>query len=113
MVQFLFCGLFSLLVAFQTELILLQSIFDATIPILYGGLCSVGIGYTLQVVAQRRAHPAHAAILLSLEAVFAAAGGWWLLDEVLSPRGLTGCGLMLAGMLLSQIWPMARQNSLI
>jgi drug/metabolite transporter (DMT)-like permease len=113
MVQFLFCGLFSLLVAFQTELILLQSIFDATIPILYGGLCSVGIGYTLQVVAQRRAHPAHAAILLSLEAVFAAVGGWWLLDEVLSPRGLTGCGLMLAGMLLSQIWPMARQNSLI
>ena len=111
MVQFLFCGLFSLIVALLTESITLQSIVDAAIPILYGGLCSVGIGYTLQVVAQRRAHPAHAAILLSLEAVFAAVGGWWLLGEVLSPRGLTGCGLMLGGMLLSQIWPLVWQKS--
>lgn len=111
MIQFLFCGLFSLIIALLTESITLHSIIDAAIPILYGGLCSVGIGYTLQVVAQRRAHPAHAAILLSLEAVFAALGGWWLLGEMLSPRGLTGCGLMLVGILLSQIWPMVRQKS--
>jgi len=86
-----------------------QAIADAAVPILYGGLCSVGIGYTLQVVAQRRAHPAHAAILLSLEAVFAAVGGWWLLAEVLSARGLTGCGLMLGGMLLSQLYPLLQK----
>jgi len=103
MVQFLFCGLFSLLIAAVIETTTVQAIADAAVPILYGGLCSVGIGYTLQVVAQRRAHPAHAAILLSLEAVFAAVGGWWLLSEVLSARGLTGCGLMLGGMLLSQL----------
>ena len=59
----------------------------------------------LQVVVQRRAHPAHAAILLSLESPFAALGGWLLLGELLSGRALIGCGLMLAGMLLSQLWP--------
>ena len=110
MVQFLFCGLFSLLVAAAIETTTVQAIADAAVPILYGGLCSVGIGYTLQVVAQRRAHPAHAAILLSLEAVFAAIGGWWLLAEVLSARGLTGCGLMLGGMLLSQLYPVLQKR---
>jgi len=109
MVQFLFCGLFSLLIAAVIETTTVQAIADAAVPILYGGLCSVGIGYTLQVVAQRRAHPAHAAILLSLEAVFAAVGGWWLLSEVLSARGLTGCGLMLGGMLLSQLYPLLQK----
>ncbi len=106
MIQFLLCGLFSLLVALAIESTTVQAIADAAVPILYGGVCSVGIGYTLQVVAQRRAHPAHAAILLSLEAVFAAVGGWWLLAEVFSVRGLTGCGLMLGGMLLSQLYPL-------
>ena len=72
-------------------------------PILYGGLVSVGVAYTLQVVAQRHAPPAHAAILLSLETVFAALGGWLVLGERLSPRGLAGCALMLAGMLCSQL----------
>jgi drug/metabolite transporter (DMT)-like permease len=76
------------------------------VPIFYGGVCSVGAGYTLQVVVQRRAHPSHTAILLSLESPFAALGGWLLLGEVLNSRALTGCGLMLAGMLISQLWPM-------
>ena len=72
-------------------------------PILYGGILSVGVAYTLQVVAQRDAHPAHASILMSLEAVFAAFGGWVFLDEALNLRGGSGCGLMLTGMLLSQL----------
>jgi len=110
MVQFIICGLLSLFIAVPTEVITLESIAAAAIPILYGGLCSVGIGYTLQVVAQCRAHPAHASILLSLEAVFAAIGGWWLLDEVLSVRALVGCGLMLGGMLFSQLYPLYRRN---
>jgi len=79
-------------------------LYQAAIPILYGGVISVGIAYTIQVVAQRNAHPAHAAIILSLEAVFAAVGGWFILDEILTPRGLFGCLLMLSGMLLSQLW---------
>jgi len=107
MVQFFVCGLLSLFVAFCIETITLSAIREAAIPILYGGVGSVGAGYTLQVVVQRRAHPAHAAILLSLESAFAALGGWWLLDEHLTARGITGCALMLAGMLISQLWPVS------
>jgi drug/metabolite transporter (DMT)-like permease len=109
-IQFLCCGMLSLIVALLVEKISCSSIVAAAIPILYGGLGSVGIGYTLQTVAQKWAHPAHASILLSLEAVFAAIGGWWLLDEVLSPRGLAGCAFMLAGMVFSQIHPFRRQQ---
>jgi drug/metabolite transporter (DMT)-like permease len=76
----------------------------AALPIIYGGAFSVGIAYTLQVVAQRRAHPAHAAILLSLESVFAAVGGWLILGEMMSGRAMAGCALMFMGMLLSQLF---------
>jgi len=103
--QFLFCGLVSLAWALAVETVSPAGIRQGLLPILYGGLVSVGIGYTLQVVAQRRAHPAHAVILLSLEAVFAVLGGWWLLAEAVTARGLTGCVLMLAGMILSQMSP--------
>ena len=64
---------------------------------------SVGIAYTLQVVAQRTAPPAHSAILLSLESVFAALGGALVLGERLGARGALGCAVMFAGMVLSQI----------
>lgn len=100
--QFIICALISLIVAFATESISLDALQAATGPILYGGLLSVGVAYTLQVVAQRDTPPAHAAIILSLETVFAAVGGGWLLHETLSERGVLGCILMFAGMLLSQ-----------
>ena len=103
-VQFAVCAILSLAVALAFEPITLGGLSDATVPILYGGLFSVGVAYTLQVVAQREAHPAHAAILLSLEAVFAALGGWLLLNEILPSRGMVGCALMLTGMLLSQLY---------
>ena len=101
-IQFAVCSLFSLAVAAAAERIILEGILRAAIPILYGGLCSVGIAYTLQVVVQKTAHPAHAAIILSLEGAFAVLGGWLILGEVLSLRGLSGCALMLAGMIVSQ-----------
>jgi len=101
-IQFGVCSLFSLAVAAGTETIVLQGILRAAVPILYGGLCSVGIAYTLQVVVQKMAHPAHAAIILSLEGAFAVLGGWLILGEVLSLRGLIGCALMLVGMIVSQ-----------
>lgn len=69
--------------------------------VLYAGLFSVGIAYTLQVVAQRHAKASHAALLLSLEAVFGALGGWLLLGEVMSTRMLLGCLLMMAGIVIS------------
>lgn len=102
-IQFAICSLLSLITAAALETMTLQGLMGAALPILYGGLLSVGVAYTLQVVAQRDARPAHAAIILSLESVFAALGGWLLLGELLSARALVGCSLMLAGMLLSQL----------
>ncbi len=108
--QFATCSLLSLAAALLTETIELAAIRAAAGPILYAGLMSVGIAYTLQVIAQRRARPAHAAIILSLETVFAVLGGWLILDESLSARGLTGCVLMLGGMIVSQAaWPWRRR----
>jgi drug/metabolite transporter (DMT)-like permease len=101
--EFSACSLLSLITAFIFEEIVLNNLLQATLPILYGGVLSVGVAYTLQLVAQQNAHPAHAAILFSLESVFAAFGGWLILNETISPRGLIGCMLMLSGMLLSQL----------
>jgi drug/metabolite transporter (DMT)-like permease len=110
--QFAVCSVLSLITAVFTEVIVIEGLFKATIPILYGGVLSVGVAYTLQVVAQRNAHPAHAAILLSLEAVFAAFGGWLILNETLASRELFGCALMFAGMLLSQLYRIYTINML-
>ncbi|MGM0396810.1 MAG: DMT family transporter, partial [Bacillota bacterium] len=100
--QFAVCSALSLIVALIFEEIKMANIISAAVPILYGGVMSVGIAYTLQVVAQRHAKPSHAAIALSMEAVFAALGGALLLNEVMSLRGYFGALLMLAGMLISQ-----------
>ncbi len=105
-IQFAVCAVLSLLVAVLVEKITWDGIRSAAWAIAYGGIMSVGIAYTLQVVAQQNAHPAHAAIFLSLEAVFAVVGGWIFLDESMSFRALCGCGLMLAGMLVSQLYGM-------
>ncbi|MFH0815807.1 MAG: DMT family transporter [Methanobacteriota archaeon] len=102
--QFAVCGALSIGAALAVEELSASGLTGAWLPILYGGFVSVGIAYTLQVVAQRDAHPSHAAIILSLEAAFAALGGWLLLGEGLGTRGLAGCALMLAGMVASQLW---------
>lgn len=104
-VQFATCAVLSLVGAVAAEEITMTGLTGAAIPILYGGLMSVGVAYTLQVVAQRNANAAHAAIILSLESVFAAIGGFLMLGEVLTVRALIGCGLMLVGMLISQLRP--------
>ena len=104
-IQFAACAVLSLVAAFILEDVQLAGILNGTGPILYGGLMSVGVAYTLQVVAQRDAKAAHAAIILNLETVFAALAGVLFLDESLGLRALLGCGLMLTGMLLSQLKP--------
>ncbi len=103
--QFTTCSVVSLVLALCLETFDLNAIIAAGPAILYGGLIAVGIGYTLQVIAQKDAIASHAAIIFSLEAVFAAIAGAWLLGEELSLRGYIGCGLMLAGMLAAQLWP--------
>ncbi len=103
LVQVLTCAILSLAVAFGFEKISIDGIYQAAVPILYGGIASVGIAYTLQVVGQKHAKPSHAAIILSLETVFASLGGLLILHEYLEARGYLGCILMLTGMLLTQI----------
>ncbi len=108
--EFMVCSLLSLAVALAIEEITWAGISGAAVPLLYGGVMSVGIAYTLQVVVQKKANAAHGALLMSLEAVFALIGGWMFLNETLSLRGAVGCGLMLAGMILSQVWGMRKSG---
>lgn len=109
--QYVVCSVLSLGVAFAIEDVNLAGILAGAGPILYGGVVSVGVAYTLQVVAQREAKPAHAAILLSMESLFAALAGWLLLNETMSPRGMLGCALMLAAMLLTQLAPLVGRRN--
>ncbi|MDF2882310.1 MAG: Integral rane protein [Clostridiaceae bacterium] len=108
-IQFATCSILSLISAFIFEQITFSGIFSALIPILYGGLLSVGVAYTLQVVAQKNAKPSHAAIILSMESVFGAVGGAVILGETMSTRGYLGCIFILSGILVSQIKPSSKQ----
>lgn len=102
-VQFITCSLFSILTAVLFETVTMEAIWQCAVPLFYGGICSVGIAYTLQIVGQKYAQPSHAAIILSMETVFAAVGGWLILNEQLGTREFLGCVTMLVGMLLSQL----------
>lgn len=108
MIQFAICGLLSSIVAVFTETISMDVFKDGIWTILYGSILSVGAAYTLQAVAQRTANPTHAVIILSLEGVFAALGGWLVLNEALSLRGLIGAALILVGTLVSQIFGVSK-----
>ena len=108
--QFLVCSLLAFIGAFVFEELPPDALKNAAIPILYAGILSVGAAYTLQISGQRKAHPAHAALILSMEGVFAALGGWIILSESLSPRGIIGCVLMLTGIILAQGNPLSRKN---
>jgi drug/metabolite transporter (DMT)-like permease len=109
--QFLVCSALSLLVALGTEPIEAQAIRGAAIPILYGGILSAGVAFTLQVICQRTSPPAHAAIIMSLETVFAAVAGWLILHEQMGLRGLAGCTLMLTGLMVVQLPPLLGTRS--
>lgn len=100
-VQFATCSILSMITALIFEDISIIGIRQALIPILYGGVASVGIAYTLQAFGQKYAKPSRAAIILSMEAVFASIGGIVILGEVMGVKGYLGCMLMLTGMLLS------------
>ena len=100
--QYLVCGLVSLGLGLYLEPGALKAAASNWGLLAFMGIVSVGLGYTLQAVGQRVAPPADTAIILSLEAVFAALGGWLILGESLAPLQLLGCGIILAGMLLAQ-----------
>ena len=99
--QFAACALLSAGTALVVEERPFAGFAPALWAVLYGGLFAVGVAYTLQVVAQQHAKPSHAALILSLEAVFGALGGWLLLGEVMSGRMLLGAALVMTGILVS------------
>jgi drug/metabolite transporter (DMT)-like permease len=108
--QYAICSAISFLLAFLLEDVALAPMLDSLGPILYCGLVSVGVAYTLQIIAQQHVEPSQAAILLSLEAVFAVFAGWLILDESLNTRETYGCILMFTGMLLSQFTGLKRER---
>ncbi len=101
-VQFAVCGLESLIIAFIFENVALAPIFTAVIPILYGGIMSAGVAYTLQVLGQREADPTYAAIIFATEPIFAAIGEAIILRNFLSPIAYVGCAIIFAGVIISQ-----------
>ncbi|MCX6248195.1 MAG: DMT family transporter [Bacteroidetes bacterium] len=101
--QFAICAFLSIGMALICEPIVAGDIVRAALPILYGGIMSVGIAFTLQVIAQKEAHPASVSIILSMEAVVAAFGGWMILHESLTLRMLAGCLLILTGIVIVQL----------
>ena len=88
-----------------------RGILGAGVALLYVGVMSSGVAFCLQVVGQRTAPASHASIILSFESVFAALCGWWLLDEYLTDPELIGCGLILAGGLVSQLKVLLNQSA--
>ena len=89
--------------AFLVENPTWEAVRTCAIPIIYAGVFSGGVGYTLQILAQRDAEPAVASLLMSLESVFAVLAGWALLGDALSLRELFGCALMMGGIVLAQL----------
>lgn len=104
--QFLVCGIACLLWAFLTETITFEGIQRAAVPILYTGFISVGIAYTGQVVGQRYAEAADAAIILSAETLFAALFGFLMMGDRLNTIGFLGCTLIFVCILAVQLMPL-------
>ena len=102
-VQFAVCALLSLIAMALFEQPTAAALWAGRMPLLYGAFLSVGVAYTLQIVGQRHVEPSKAAIVFSLESLFAALSGFLLLRELLGWKGYLGGGLMFLGIILSQI----------
>ncbi len=109
--QFLVAAVLAVIAAALFESPRLADFQAAWLPLLYAGVASSGIACTLQIIAQRKVEPSVSALILATEAVFAVIGGWLLLGEPIGSKQLLGCGLMLAGMVISQ-WPARRGQGL-
>ncbi len=111
-VQFFTAGMIMLVGMFIFEHPQIDKIFDAKYTILYAGVMSCGVAYTLQIIGQRYAEPTIATLLMSLESVFAVISGWLILGETLTLKEFFGCCLVFAAVVLSQIKPPTRNNKL-
>lgn len=102
-IQFFICGILCAVPMFVSEKPALGSILDAYLPLLYAGVLSCGVAYTLQIIAQKNTDPTVASLILSLESVFAALTGWLIIHETLSAKELFGCALVFAAIILAQL----------
>ena len=102
-IQFFVAGIISAIPMLCTETPTLESIFAAKLPILYAGVMSCGVAYTLQILGQKNYNPTIAVLILSLESCFSVLGGFLILGETLSVRELFGCGLMFVAIILAQL----------
>lgn len=109
--QFAVCAALSLAAAFPFEHCTLEQFKAGFGAVAYAGIMSVGIAFTLQVVCQKRCPPGPAAVIMSLEAVFAALTGYLVLDQTLTRPALAGCALILCGTLLVQLVPILRESN--
>ena len=101
--QFMFVAIFSFLPMIIIEKPLIANIKSALIPIMYAGILSTGVAYTLQVVSQKELEPSLASIIMSLEAVFAALSGWLFLNQMMSSREIIGACLVFGAVLVAQL----------
>jgi drug/metabolite transporter (DMT)-like permease len=113
--QFITCSVLSIITALFVETVNIHLLFNihSMIAILYCGILSVGVAFTLQIVGQKNAPPSYAAILLSMENVFGVIGGWLILHETLGLKGIIGCSLMFSGIIISQIPIRKKDHTLI
>ena len=109
-IQFLVCGILSMIPALILERPQISSILTAWLPILYAGVMSCGVAYTLQVVGQKNVNPTVASLILSLESCISVLAGWVLLDQKLTIKELLGCVIMFAAIILAQLPEKEKDN---
>jgi len=109
-IQTLLVSLFSFLIASIYEEFIYENILKEANSILYAGILSGGFAFVLQIYAQRNISPAPAAIIFSLEGVFATIAAWYLLSQILDINNLLGCFFILCGVLLSQLLPLIKKR---
>lgn len=102
-IQSMVVALLSLPCMLLTETVDIGNILSCWGPLLFAGVLSMGLAYSLQIVGQKDLEPTAASLIMSLESVFAALGGWWLLGERMSSWEMTGCGLVFAAVIISQL----------
>ena len=109
-IQTFIVALFSFIVAILNEEFILKKILNEVDSILYAGVLSGGFAFVLQIYAQRNILPAPAAIIFSLEGVFATVAAWFILDQILNINNILGCFFILCGVLISQLLPLLKIN---
>ena len=102
-IQFFVCGIASLPFMFALETPKIEAMIAGWMPLLYAGVLSCGVAYTLQIIGQKNVNPAVASLILSLESCFSVLAGWVVLGERLSVRESVGCVLMFAAIILAQM----------